>query len=157
MSKGTPPEAKQEALRSQGTLNPRPQEVTDPLFQQHEFFDPRDLLQVKYEMLHRVQAEGHSVKDASAAFGFSRVALYQAQKRFAEGGLAGLVRRQPGPKGAHKLTEPVLAFLREAASEDASLRPGALVERVRERFGISLHARTIERALKGMQKRGSGA
>jgi transposase len=156
MSKGTP-DAKQEALRSQGTLNARAQEVTDPLFQQHEFFDPRDLLQVKYEMLHRVEVEGHSIKDTAAAFGFSRVAFYQAQKRFAEGGLGGLVRRQPGPKGAHKLTEPVVAFLREAVGEDPSLRPVDLVERVQERFGISLHARTIERALKGRQKKGSGA
>jgi len=35
-------------LRKQGTLNPRPREVTDPLFAKDSFFDPRDLVQVKY-------------------------------------------------------------------------------------------------------------
>jgi hypothetical protein len=40
-------------------LNPSPERVTDELFQ--EFFDPRDLVQVKYEMLRRVQTEGQPV------------------------------------------------------------------------------------------------
>src|SRR5215471_19313108 len=43
-------DAKREALRQQGTLNPRPDEVTDELFAARSFFDPRDLVQVKYEM-----------------------------------------------------------------------------------------------------------
>ena len=40
-------DSKLEALREQGTLNPRPREVTDPLFAKDSFFDPRDLVQVK--------------------------------------------------------------------------------------------------------------
>ena len=52
---------KLEALRHQGTLNPRPGEVTDPRFVKDSFFDSRDLVQVKYEMLRRVQSEGDSV------------------------------------------------------------------------------------------------
>src|SRR4051812_49751372 len=35
----------------QGTLNPRADDVRDPAFVDSEFFDPRDLVQVKYEML----------------------------------------------------------------------------------------------------------
>jgi hypothetical protein len=42
-----PLDAKGESLRRQGVLNPRPQKVTDPLFRRSEFFDPRDLVQVK--------------------------------------------------------------------------------------------------------------
>ena len=49
------------ALRQQGTLNPRPGRVSDALFVKDSFFDSRDLVQVKYEMLRRVQAENHSV------------------------------------------------------------------------------------------------
>ena len=66
------------------------------------FFDPRDLVQVKYEMLRRVQSEGHSVTGAATAFGFSRPSFYQALSAFEEGGLAGLgffgmvVRIPPG-------------------------------------------------------------
>ena len=105
---------KLEALRQQGTLNPRPGEVTDELFVEDSFFDSRDLVQVKYEMLRRVQAEGKSVSDAAAAFGFSRPSFYQAQSAFGQDGLAGLVPHKRGPKQAHKLTEEVLAIIREA-------------------------------------------
>jgi len=38
-------------LRQSGTLHPRPETVTDPLFQDLAFFDPHDLLQVRYEMV----------------------------------------------------------------------------------------------------------
>ena len=41
------------ALQQQGTLNPRPKAVRDPLFLQDDFFDPRDLVQVKYEKIGR--------------------------------------------------------------------------------------------------------
>ena len=51
MASNPRPVAKHEALRKQGTLNPVPQAVTDPLFEDSEFFDPHDLLQVKYEMV----------------------------------------------------------------------------------------------------------
>ena len=89
---------KREALQEQGTLNPRPRAVTDPLFAEDSFFDPRDLVQVKYEMLRRVQSEGHSVTDAAAAFGFSRPSFYQALSAFEGDGLAGLVPHKRGPK-----------------------------------------------------------
>ena len=78
------------------------------------FFDPEDLVQVKYEMLRRVREEGASVTQASAAFGFSRPSFYAAQAAFQEAGLPGLVPRRPGPRRAHKLSGPVLALLEEA-------------------------------------------
>jgi hypothetical protein len=42
-------------LRQSHTLHPRPDQVRDPLFTSGSpFFDPRDLVQVKYELLRRV-------------------------------------------------------------------------------------------------------
>ena len=35
-------DGKSGALREHGMLNPRPEQVHDPLFQDNEFFDPRD-------------------------------------------------------------------------------------------------------------------
>ena len=64
---------KGEALRANGTFNPRAARVTDALFVKEDFFDARDLVQVKYEMLRRVREEGMNVVQAAAAFGFSRV------------------------------------------------------------------------------------
>ncbi len=62
---------KRAALRRHHALNPRPQAVRDPAFTVGSpFFDPEDLVQVKYEMLRRVREEGERVSAASAAFGF---------------------------------------------------------------------------------------
>src|SRR5215469_8633345 len=49
---------RQQVLTEQGTAHPRPEAVTDPLFYDSAFFDPNDLVQVKYEMLRSVQVEG---------------------------------------------------------------------------------------------------
>src|SRR5580658_10582770 len=102
---------KRETLREQGVLNPHPERVHDELFAQHDFFDARDLVQVKYEMVRRVQAEGMSVTDAATNFGFSRPSFYQAQESMRAKGLAGLLPKKRGPRSGHKLGNDVIAFL----------------------------------------------
>jgi len=144
---------KLEALREQGTLNPRPEEVNDSLFQKNEFFDPRDLVQVKYEMLRRFQSERASATSTARAFGFSRVTFYQVLKQFKENGIVGLLPKLRGPKGAHKLSQELIAFIEQALAEDSSLRPGMLAERIKAHFNISVHPRSIERALARRQKK----
>jgi transposase len=138
---------KVEALRAQRSLNPRPEAVTDEEFASSEFLDPRDLVQVKYEMVRRVQLEGASVTGTAKAFGFSRPSLYDAVAAVEAEGLAGLVPARPGPRRAHKLTDEVVAFVEAQLAGDASLRPRELVEAIEARFGIRVHPRSIERAL----------
>ena len=53
--------SKIEVLRAARTLNPRPEAVTDDSFAASGFLDPRDLLQVKYEMVRRVRVDGMTV------------------------------------------------------------------------------------------------
>jgi len=138
---------KVEALTGSRTLNPRPEAVTDEAFTSSEFFDPRDLVQVKYEMLRRVSEDGVSVSSAAAAFGLSRQTYYQAAAALGEAGLAGLLPGKPGPRGAHKLTGEVVGHLQALAASDPGLRPAELAEAVAQRFGIRVHSRSIERAL----------
>jgi len=149
-----PMDAKREALRRQGTLHPRPKDVTDALFRSHEFFDPRDLVQVRYEMLRRVRVEGLSVTKAAAAFGFSRPAFYQAQAAYQRHGLPGLVPRRPGPRHAHKLSDEVVDFVLRQRARDPALRAASLAALVREAFGLTVHPRSIERALARRRKKG---
>ncbi len=118
-----------------------------------QLFDPRDLVQVKYEMLRRVQTEGQSVTDAAANFGFSRPSFYQALSGFEQDGLAGLVPRKRGPKQAHKLTEEVLTFIGEVRQKEPSVRLPDLVKLIQERFGTKVHPRSIERSLVRHQKK----
>ena len=82
-------------LRQHATLNPRPDGVTHTLFATVEFFDPHDLLQVKYEMLRLVSVDERPISEAAKACGFSRPAFYQAQAAFEQGGLACLIRKSP--------------------------------------------------------------
>src|SRR5690349_24735330 len=104
MAKKPDRDPKSRALQQEGSLHPHPEQVTDELFLTNEFFDARDLVQVKYEMLRRVQSDGQPVNRAAAAFGFSRPSFYQAQATFQQGGLPALIPHKRGPRQAHKLT-----------------------------------------------------
>jgi len=146
---------KQQQLRTSGTLNRKPKRVTDPLFSEHAFFDPRDLVQVKYEMLRRVVHDGHSITEAAAAFGFSRPAFYKAKQALEECGLAGLVPAKTGPRGAHKLNHEVMAFVLAAREHEPELNSQDLVDRIATQFGLSVHSRSVERALTRKKKPGS--
>lgn len=141
------PDPKGEALRRQGSLHRHPEGVQDELFRDAPFFDPRDLVQVKYEMLRRVEGEGRSVSGAARSFGFSRPSFYQAQRAFQREGLPGLLPKRRGPRAGHKLTESVLELVEAERAADPSLRTAALVGRIEERFGVRVHPRSLERAL----------
>ena len=138
---------KVEALRAERSLNPRPEAVTDEEFRSSEFFDARDVVQVKYEMVRRVRVDGDAVSRSATAFGFSRPSFYEAAAALNRGGLAALVPARPGPRGAHKLTVEVVAFARRRLEADPSLRSVDLVDAIAGRFGIQVHPRSVERAL----------
>jgi transposase len=155
MPKPPPDDAKLRSLREQGAINPRPHAVTDDLFAASEFFDSRDLVQVKYEMLRCVEKDGQSVTEAAAGFGFSRPSFYQAQSALALRGLAGLIPLKRGPKQARKLSAAILEFMQQKRRDDPSLSARDLARLIQERFKVTVHPRTIERGLvRGQKKRG---
>ena len=146
-------DAKRDALQQHGTLNPRSAHVADELFHESQFFDARDLLQVKYEMIRRVKVDGASVAGAAEAFGVSRPSFYAAQGALARAGLAGLLPRKRGPRAGHKLSPEVLRFLEQARTVDPAAAASKLVPMVLERFGVEVHPRTVERALRRLEKK----
>ncbi len=135
------------ALREARCLNPRPQDVSDEAFVSQEFFDARDVVQVKYEMVRRVKADGLSVTAAAAAFGYSRPSYYEAAAALEQSGLDGLVPAKPGPRRGHKLSEEVCAFAERQLAADPALRAKDLVEPIATRFGVRVHPRSIERGV----------
>jgi transposase len=148
-----PSDQKAEALRRNGTLNPRAHHLTDKLFQQSDFFDARDIVQVKYEMLRRVEHEGCSISRSADAFGFSRPTFYQAKKAFEKDGLWGLEPERRGPRRAHKLTTEVVTYLEERRAVEPSLSWVELANEVQVRFQLSVHPRSIKRQLSRGQKK----
>lgn len=147
---------KVEALRAERSLNPRPEAVSDEEFGSSEFFDARDVVQVKYEMVRRVRVDGDAVSRSAAAFGFSRPSFYEAAAALDTGGLPALVPARPGPRRAHKLTEEVVGFARGRLERDPTLRSVDLVEAIGERFGVRVHPRSVERALARPFRGGAG-
>jgi transposase len=144
---------KRALLRKQGTLHPHAPLVTDPLFRLGEFFDPEDIVQVKYEMLRRVKVDKQTVSDSAVAFGFSRPTYYQAETEFQREGLFGLVPQKRGPRKAHKLTPEVIDFVRELRASDPRISAADLTAAIEQRFQVAVHRRSIERALTRQEKK----
>ena len=144
---------RRQALSAQGASHPHPETVTDPLFRDSAFFDPNDLVQVKYEMLRSVQKEGRAVVEATQAFGVSRPVFYVTQALFEREGLPGLLPRKRGPKGPHKLDEEAVAFLLEAVKDAEQMPTGEeLATLLKRRFGVEAHPRSILRRLRPLRQ-----
>ncbi len=149
-----PDDPKRAALRAAGALHPHPEVVRDEAFSGHEFFDRRDQVQVKYEMLRRHRLEERPVTEVAHAFGVSRQTFYKAEAAFRGGGIPGLLPRRRGPQRAHKCSDAVLDFVEQWRAAPAAEREEQdVVEAVRRRFGVRLHHRSIQRALVRRKKK----
>jgi transposase len=149
------PDPKEAALAETRCLNPHPEQVRDPAFLASDFFDARDVVQVKYEMVRRVKADGSPVTEAAAAFGYSRPSYYQAAAALERSGLEGLVPARPGPRGGHKLTDEILAWAEQQLAAHPGLRPAQLAGPIEQDFGVRAHPRSVERALARRRERHS--
>jgi transposase len=127
--------------------------VTAAQFKNSTFFDPNDLVQVKYEMVRCVQHEGNSISESARNFGFSRPAFYEAQEALKKDGITGLIPKKTGPKTRHKITAEIMEFLHEAIESHKITTSVDLAKVVLSRFSISVHPRSIERALADEKKK----
>lgn len=152
MAKLKKPDQKSLELKRTGTLNPYPDSIADPLFKENPFFDPNDLLQVRYEMLRRHSVEGASIVDVATQFGISRPTVYQAQASFEQAGLSGLLPKQRGPKQGHKLSPKIVEYVRSLRVSNPNLTTVACLQAVQEKFGVTVHRRSLERALTSKKK-----
>lgn len=143
---------KSQALARDGVLNAHPDAIRDPLFISNPFFDPKDLVQVRYEMVRRHDADGVSISDAAASFGVSRPTFYKAQSTLAASGLAGLVPRSRGPKDGHKLSAKVVAFVTDLKATQPELTTPQCLAAIEAQFGVKVHRRSLERALARKKK-----
>jgi transposase len=140
---------RRQALSAMGASHPHPEAVTDPLFRDSSFFDPNDVVQVKYEMLRSVQKDGRAVVEAAEAFGLSRPVFYVTQALFQREGLPGLLPRKRGPKRPHKLNDEAIAVLLEAIDAAGRMPKGEeLAALLAERCGVKAHPHSILRRLR---------
>ena len=153
MAKAKRRDPKSEALAQDGVLNRHPDAVRDALFRGNPFFDPKDLVQVRYEMVRRHQVDGAAISEVAAAFGVSRPTFYKAQDALETAGLAGLLPSQRGPKGGHKISAEVIAYVAELKAENPELATPQCLDAIEQHFGVKAHRRSLERALARKKKR----
>jgi transposase len=145
-------------LKKAGLFNPNSERVKDPLFLEHtNFFDPCDNLQIRYEMLRSHLIESDSVVGVCRRFGLSRQSFYTLQEKFKQEGSAGLLPKRPGPRAPSKLTAEVLEFVLQSLQADEKIATVEIKSQIQQKFGISLHRRTIEKLCKDLSlKKNSG-
>ena len=146
-------DSKKMGLKLSNTFNRHSDKISDPLFSGDDFFDPNDLLQVKYEMLRKVSKENWKISKAAKSFGFSRLSFYKIQARFEEAGLEGLIAKKRGPKSAHKLTDEIMIQIARWLKQDAQLSVNDIIKKIKDEFNILVHKRTVERALLRQKKK----
>jgi len=137
--------SKRQFLQSARAWNERARLVETSLFQQSDFFDPRDKVQVKYEMLRAALVDGLTVSEVSHQFGYSRETFYTSAEMFADQGIVGLVDAKRGPKKPRKLTPEVQEFLMQEMKSDPALSGRELAARITDRLTVRVHHRSVER------------
>ena len=140
--------AKDENLKKNGCFNSNHENVTANVFNMPLFFDKKDIVQVRYEMIRAVSKDEGSVTEIADAFGFSRKSFYQMRKAFEADGLCALLPKKTGPKGAFKLNPDVLAFIDSFSAEHKNAKSKEISSALESEKGVKVHPKTIHRYLK---------
>ena len=144
---------KRDRLREAGTLNPSPEKIREPMFATGDFFDPEDLLQVRYEMVRLVRYRKATLREAAERFGVSLPTCFRLVRAFRQGGLAGLVPARRGPRGPRKITPEILGFVRTYREQHGRIGARRLVPLIEAEFGVRIHPRGLEKALVRAEKK----
>ena len=142
-SRGTP----RPRLAARGARHAHPQDVTAAVFRDSAFFDPQDVVQVKYEMLRHVRTEPTSVAAAAAAFGFSRPVFYWLARPSRAKACPGYSHANAARNGRTSSPTTSWRSWRRSPPRGAGSRAIGLAEVLVTRFGIVAHPRSIERSL----------
>jgi hypothetical protein len=132
-------------LRRARCLHLTPERVQDERFiEQPDFFDPKDIVQVKYELLRRCEVEGRDVAPTCLEFGFSRTTYYKVQQAFLDGGLPALMGRPRGRLKPIKVTDILRGYLIAEKAKNPKLSAREMVPALEERYHVQLSERMIQ-------------
>jgi len=138
-------------MKRNGSFNKNYANVSASIFEASPFFDKRDIVQVKYEMVRAASRGEGSIYEIAAAHGFSRKSYYQTSKAFESGGLCALVPKKTGPKGPTKINCEITAYIEGYYAEHPKAGVNEISEALKEEKGVKVHPRTIYRHVKKNQ------
>lgn len=147
---------KHEFLEREGLLNPRSERVVYPLFREHDFFDPLDLPQVRYEMLRMVRHDGSSVVEACKLFGFSREYFYRLDHTFRERGYVSLLGSPKGRRPLLAVNQEILGHIIHRKMAKPDITGEDLRNEILALYKVDCSRRTVERTIEklGLSKGG---
>jgi len=143
---------KKDYLQECQCLNTNALKVKNELFMKNDFFDPLDLIQVKYEMLRKVRKENSSVNATATLFGMSRQNYYKVKNAFEKKGMLGLLTEKRGPQQPFKLKDDIVNFVNQQKKENPWLSTKQITKAIKNKFDVTIHPRTIERMNKSQKK-----
>ena len=138
---------KKETLIANDTYNKRYLSVKKSGFQVGGFYDPMDLVQVKYEMIRETQTSGRSIGAVAKEFGFSRTAYYDIKEDFDANGMLAFLPKKKGPKRQYKLTGDLREFIDEYTVNHPKAKAAEITGAIMSEKGIDISSRTIHRYL----------
>ena len=136
---------KEDTLKKTGCFNNNYENVSASIFKSALFFDKKDIVQVKYEMIRAVTKEEGSITEIADIYGFSRKSYYQINEAFETGGLYALIPKKTGPKKPHKLTPEVLEFIDSYLASHKNAKAPEISARLETEKGVKIHPRTVYR------------
>lgn len=142
---------KAEFLQREGLLNTRPERVVHPLFSSLDFFDPRDLPQVQYEMLRTARVEETSVTSACQLFGFSREYFYRLERQFMARGYVALLASPRGRRPLIALNQEIVNFIIHRKMTQPDLTGDDLRAELYGLYQVECSRRTVERVMKKLE------
>ncbi len=137
--------SKKGILVANGTFNKNHEKVKNEKFLTDTFYDPMDIVQVKYEMLKDAAEGSWQIAKVAAEFGLSRASFYKIKEAFESRGLSALVPEKPGPKKPYKLTEPYAKYIDKYISEKPKASSNEIATNLRKDKGLKVSKRTVER------------
>jgi len=136
---------KKEILISNGTYNKKHQQVKDEKFLTMDFYDPMDIVQVKYEMLKNTINGGQGVAKTAEEFGFSKMSYYNIKNAFEKKGMLALIPEKTGPKEAHKLTPQCQEYIDKYIQDNPAASSSNVAAALMADKGVGISKRTIDR------------
>jgi len=139
---------KKDLLSKIRALNKNPEKITNPLFIEHDFFDPLDNIQVKYEMLRANQVDKQKVSHICKQFNYSREAFYVILRRFKKQGIVGFLEGSRQRKNTIMLNQDIVKMIIQTKYESPHISGSKLAQKINATFNTDYKKRAIEKAIK---------